>query len=95
MDALRTQLSYAELCCPGKPETQKRAPASRDVLHPLILCLVPNHVVCCFSMTQGHLNKAHGFQSSGVYSRLCCELIGTLPYALGSLRKKIFNVFYY
>lgn len=36
-----------------------RAPAIRDVLPSLSLCLVPNHVVCCFSMTQGEAGIKH------------------------------------
>lgn len=31
----------------------------RDVLPSLSLCLVPNRVVCCFSMTQGEAGIKH------------------------------------
>lgn len=43
----------------------------RDLLQSLRHCLVPNHMVCSFSMTQEEVpNKAHGFQNSSVYT-LC------------------------
>lgn len=45
-------------------------------------CLVPDHMVCSFSMTLEEVpNKAHGFQSSGVYT--LCAGVGALAPSRG------------
>lgn len=74
--AAYTQLSE-ESGWPGKSEARKtRAPAVRDFLRSLSHCLVPNHMVCSFSMSQGGDSLGKRFQIKHMVSRVEVSTLG-------------------